>query len=206
VISSGRLGSVGLIFRLTACRVAAAIASCIPHEHVQEDEHNGNIMDHDAEQSDSPEPQITARTRPPKAVVGALLALLLLVNLAASLYQLPLNRVIERRLCREYYAEHDPSLVGHDGDVSEDLCKVDDVQKGLAWVQGAMDTAWIVGGEPLSLPMASTKLRQQLTGGRFRHDHTAWFHGREIWATYNPLAQPRAEILHAVLGCHRWIL
>ncbi len=34
---------------------------------------------------------------------------MLAVNLAASLYQLPVSRAVERRLCREYYAGHDPA-------------------------------------------------------------------------------------------------
>jgi len=79
--------------------------------------------------------------------IGWLVTALLLVNLAASLYQLPLNRVVERRLCREYYREYDPAVIGPDGNVDEELCKVDAVQQGLAWIQGVMDTEWIVGGE-----------------------------------------------------------
>jgi hypothetical protein len=86
---------------------------------------------------------------PPQRAIVALLTLMLLVNLAASLYQLPLNRVVERRLCREYYAVHDPSLIAPDGHVEEKLCKVDEVQQGLAWIQGVMETAWIVGGKPI---------------------------------------------------------
>lgn len=82
----------------------------------------------------------------PKAAIGALLALLLCVNLAASLYHLPLNRVIERRLCHEYYTEHDPSKIGNDGHVVEGLCKVDPVQQSLGRIQGVMETIWIVGG------------------------------------------------------------
>lgn len=68
-----------------------------------------------------------------------------------SLYQLPLNRVIERRLCREYYADQDPTMIDPGGNVSEALCKVDVVQRELAWIQGAMETAWIVGGQSLQL-------------------------------------------------------
>jgi hypothetical protein len=78
--------------------------------------------------------------------IRSLLAVLLLVNLAMSLYQLPLNRVVERRLCREYYMIEDPSVINRDGSVSEDLCKKDEIQQNLAWIQGAMETAWIVGG------------------------------------------------------------
>jgi len=42
---------------------------------------------------------------------------------------------------------HDPSVIGPGGNVSEELCKVDEVQQGLGWIQGVMDTEWIVGGE-----------------------------------------------------------
>lgn len=87
------------------------------------------------------------RTAPAKATIGSLLALLLLVNLATSLYSLPLNRVIERRLCREHYQVNDPSGIGRGGSVPEELCKIDAVQQGLAWILGAMETISIVAGE-----------------------------------------------------------
>ncbi|KAI1843452.1 hypothetical protein JX265_013334 [Neoarthrinium moseri] len=111
-------------------------------------------MDHNAQDGGvSYESDVRSLAKASKRPVGALLALLLLVNLSASLYQLPLNRVIERRLCLEYYAAHDPSQIGDDGDILEDLCKVDDVQRGLAWIQGAMDTAWIVGDFVMTIPL-----------------------------------------------------
>jgi hypothetical protein len=81
-----------------------------------------------------------------KAIWNVLI-LMLLVNLTASLYNLPLNRVIERRLCLEYYQVHDPSTIGKGGAIDEELCKVDDVQKQLGWLQGIMETTWVVGGE-----------------------------------------------------------
>lgn len=81
--------------------------------------------------------------------VAPLLLLLLFVNLAMSLYQLPLNRAVERRLCREYYSKHDPSVIEPDGGVDERLCKIDHVQRALGSIQGAMETLWIVGGEDL---------------------------------------------------------
>lgn len=84
---------------------------------------------------------------PPRSSIAALLSLLLLVNLAASLYQLPLNLLIERRLCLEYYRQNDPSQIGKDGNVEEGLCKIDLVQQRLGWVQGTMDTIWVVGGK-----------------------------------------------------------
>ncbi|RYP92933.1 hypothetical protein DL770_000983 [Monosporascus sp. CRB-9-2] len=91
--------------------------------------------------------------RAPKGAIWPLLALLLAVQLAWSLYQLPLNRVVERRLCREYYGTHDPTMVGPDGSVDEELCKNDEIQQGLAWVLGAMETAWIVGDFVMTIPL-----------------------------------------------------
>ncbi|KAJ0117284.1 hypothetical protein J7T55_003695 [Diaporthe amygdali] len=93
------------------------------------------------------------RQRPPRSAIAALLGLLLLVNLAASLYQLPLNRVVERRLCQEYYSYHDPSIIGPGGDIEETFCKADPVQAGLGRIQGFMDTAWIVGDFVMTIPL-----------------------------------------------------
>lgn len=94
----------------------------------------------------SAEIEVSRPRRPPRSAIAALLSLLLLVNLAASLYQLPLNLVIERRLCLEYYRQSDPSQIGKDGTVEEGLCKIDQIQQGLGWIQGTMDTIWVVGG------------------------------------------------------------
>jgi hypothetical protein len=91
--------------------------------------------------------QAARQRRQPKTAIGMALATLLLVNLAMSLYQLPLNRVVERRLCRDYYVDHDPTQIGRDGSVEEHLCKIDAVQKSLGSIQGVMETIWIVGGE-----------------------------------------------------------
>lgn len=75
-----------------------------------------------------------------------LIALLILVNLSTVLYTLPLNRVIELRLCQTHYALHDPYLIAPDGSIPESLCKINDVQRKLAWLQGSMDTTMVVCG------------------------------------------------------------
>ena len=108
---------------------------------------------HRTSMDDSPRPRSATgnenrRPRQPRRAVLPLLGLLLAVQLSWSLYQLPLNRAVERRLCRKYYIENGPeSAINPDGSVDEGLCKVDEVQQGLAWVLGAMETAWIVGGK-----------------------------------------------------------
>ncbi|KAI1771518.1 major facilitator superfamily transporter [Hypoxylon cercidicola] len=95
------------------------------------------------------------RRRPrPKRTILALLVLLLLVNLAASLYQLPLNRIIERRFCREYYSTHDPSVIDDDGNIDEKICKIDAVQRRLARLMGILETMWIVGDFVMTIPLA----------------------------------------------------
>ncbi|KAI2616789.1 major facilitator superfamily transporter [Hypoxylon sp. NC1633] len=97
--------------------------------------------------------QTVPRRARPKSAIVALLALLLLVNLTTSLYQLPLNRVVERRLCRVYYGTHDPSVIDPDGNINEKLCKIGEVQKSLAWVMGIMDSLWIVGDFVMTIPL-----------------------------------------------------
>ncbi|KAI0377186.1 major facilitator superfamily transporter [Hypomontagnella monticulosa] len=95
----------------------------------------------------------TRRRAPKRLAIVALLTLLLLVNLATSLYQLPLNRVIERRLCREYYATHDPSVIDDDGNIEEVLCKMSPIPQRLAWIVGIMETLWIVGDFVMTIPL-----------------------------------------------------
>ncbi|KAK3313251.1 hypothetical protein B0H66DRAFT_569862 [Apodospora peruviana] len=91
--------------------------------------------------------------------VRPLFWLVALVSLAWSLYQLPLNRVIERRLCVDYYRVHDPSVVEPDGSVREDLCKGDAVQQGLGRIQGVMETAWVVGDFVMTVPLVAVAER-----------------------------------------------
>lgn len=107
----------------------------------------------DEAQPPSAAPNVFRPPKPTRSAITALLTLLLLVNLAASLYQLPLNLVIERRLCLEHYRQHDPSQIGKDGSIEETLCKIDAVQMGLGWIQGTMDTIWVVGDFVMTIPL-----------------------------------------------------
>lgn len=110
--------------------------------------------------------------KPQGSVVIAMLSLLLLVNLAASLYQLPLNLVVEKRLCLDYYLEHDPSQIGAGGIIDEALCKIDPVQKGLGWIQGMMDTIWVVGGiQCTDIPSLMLDIWHVLISCRLCHDN-----------------------------------
>jgi len=46
--------------------------------------------------------------------------------------------VIELRLCEEHYGRNDA--------IPEKLCKIDEVQRKLAWLQGTMETTLVVCG------------------------------------------------------------
>ncbi|KAM7217469.1 hypothetical protein V8F06_007100 [Rhypophila decipiens] len=104
--------------------------------------------------------------------IRVLFLLVALVSLAWSLYQLPLNRVIERRLCAEYYRNlHDgASLMGtgltvwDDNEITngygnayqeipEEKCKVDEVQRGLGRIQGFMEAGWVAGDFFMTIPL-----------------------------------------------------
>lgn len=89
-----------------------------------------------------------------QSVLWTLLLLLILTNMATSLYNLPLNRVIELRLCREYYFQRDPSIIGSDGSIPEELCKPNQVQQQLAWLQGIMETTVIVCDFIVTIPFS----------------------------------------------------
>ena len=71
-----------------------------------------------------------------------------------ALYSLPLNRVIERRLCEEYYEHHNSPKITIDGSIPEKLCKIDDVQRQLAWLQGIMETTLVVCDFLVTIPFS----------------------------------------------------
>ncbi len=85
-----------------------------------------------------------------RAIRGTLV-LVALVNLSWSLYQLPLIRVVESRLCHDHYAATDPSVIPPHARVPEELCKIDSVQQALSRIQRVMETSWVAGGECTAL-------------------------------------------------------
>ncbi|KAH7079114.1 hypothetical protein BKA63DRAFT_507759 [Paraphoma chrysanthemicola] len=82
-------------------------------------------------------PQSQSQCRRIKRRIWRLLLLLILIHLSTVLYTLPLNRVIELRLCQTHYSVPNPA---------EKLCKIDEVQRQLAWIQGIMETTLVVCG------------------------------------------------------------
>ncbi|OCL11777.1 hypothetical protein AOQ84DRAFT_286541 [Glonium stellatum] len=97
---------------------------------------------------------ISSYSKDRQSALWTLLFLLILTNMATSLYNLPLNRVIELRLCREYYNQRDPSVIDPDGSIPEKLCKLNQVQQELAWLQGVMETTLIVCDFIVTIPFS----------------------------------------------------
>ncbi|KAH5125295.1 hypothetical protein HBH71_005050 [Parastagonospora nodorum] len=86
--------------------------------------------------------------------IWPLIGLLILVHLSTVLYTLPLNRVIESRLCLEHYKLHEPASIPPDGSIPEKLCKINEVQRQLAWLQGIMETTLIVCDFMITIPFS----------------------------------------------------
>ncbi|KAH6620041.1 major facilitator superfamily domain-containing protein [Boeremia exigua] len=89
-----------------------------------------------------------------KQSIRPLVVLLILVHLSAVLYTLPLNRVIELRLCQDHYERHDRALIPTHGPIPEKLCKIDEVQQRLAWLQGIMETTLVVCDFLVTIPFS----------------------------------------------------
>lgn len=54
----------------------------------------------------------------------------------------------------DYYATHDPSAIGDDGEVPESMCKVDAVQENLGWMSGALETTMLACDIASATPLA----------------------------------------------------
>lgn len=65
-----------------------------------------------------------------------LFAMVLAVEIGFSFLDGPMVRILESIACRQYYTNADPTKVGANGQVPEDLCKVGEVQAELAAVKG----------------------------------------------------------------------
>lgn len=68
-----------------------------------------------------------------------LFAMILAVEVGICMSNGPVTRIYESIACREYYAQYDPTQIGADGEVQEELCKVKAVQQDLAAVKGYME-------------------------------------------------------------------
>jgi hypothetical protein len=65
-----------------------------------------------------------------------LFAMVLAVEVGFAFLEGPMVRVMESIACRQYYSETDPTKIGANGQVPEELCKLAEIQAELAAVKG----------------------------------------------------------------------
>ncbi|KAF2164541.1 hypothetical protein M409DRAFT_24941 [Zasmidium cellare ATCC 36951] len=91
--------------------------------------------------------------REANVAVPALLSVLLMTLLSVRLMSLPLNRILELRYCLSYYQVHDPAKIPAHGEIPESDCKLEDIQRKLGWMMGALDTAMQACDLVIATPM-----------------------------------------------------
>ncbi|KZF19068.1 MFS general substrate transporter [Xylona heveae TC161] len=91
----------------------------------------------------------------PKFLTFMVLLFVVLVEFPGNLAQAPRMRIIESIICRNFYGEHNPRLIGTGprGEVDEKFCKIDEIQKQFALLKGMQDFFDALPGAFLSLPL-----------------------------------------------------
>lgn len=98
-----------------------------------------------ASASNTPGPQPETKPRHETArdasVIGlrlkvTLFAMVLAVEVGFAFLEGPMVRIMEAIACRQYYGQTDPTKIGANGQVPEEMCKVAEVQAELAAVKG----------------------------------------------------------------------
>lgn len=72
-------------------------------------------------------PHLSSSTKARVALTGCFLVIFANAWLA-TLMSTPVLRLFEASACRDYYIEHDPSMINQDGNVAEKFCKIAAVQ------------------------------------------------------------------------------
>lgn len=83
----------------------------------------------------------------PWFLMCALVAVVACQSMAVRIMDLPLNKVIESRYCWDHYSKHNPTVIQPDGNIAEQHCKIDEVQRQLAWLQGTISTLHVLCGK-----------------------------------------------------------
>ncbi|GME49366.1 Major facilitator superfamily domain general substrate transporter [Neofusicoccum parvum] len=89
------------------------------------------------------------------AAISYLFLLVIIAGVTADNVSLPaFTRIYESIYCRQYYAEHDPSLIGRDGGdgVPEEFCKISQVQGEVAMLRAWQTFFDSVGTISLAVP------------------------------------------------------
>jgi MFS family permease len=81
-----------------------------------------------------------------------LYAIILLVETGNAMTHGPITRIYESIECKNYYQTADPSQIGSDGQVPEDMCKLSEIQGEIALVKGISELFDGVASILLAIP------------------------------------------------------
>ena len=98
------------------------------------------------------EAQLKKKKKPWVFLIVLAFFLIAIVDVGAFLAEAPKTRVFEANLCVRYFEKHDPSKIGPDGTVKEELCKEDAIQSKLAMIFGWQDMFDAIPGLFLAVP------------------------------------------------------
>jgi hypothetical protein len=104
--------------------------------------------------SSQPEP-VKKKKKPWIILVVLVFLLVAIVDVGAFLAEAPKTRVYEANICLHYYKQHDPSKIGRDGTVPEELCKEDAIQQKMANIMGWQDMFDAIPSILLAIPFGT---------------------------------------------------
>ncbi|TEA17583.1 MFS efflux pump atnC [Colletotrichum sidae] len=89
----------------------------------------------------------------PRAVVTTFI-ILFIASIGGALISTPEVRLLEMAVCRDYYREHDPRVIGHPplSYIDEQLCKLSPIQSNLAYLQATRSLIMTIPGLLLTFP------------------------------------------------------
>ncbi|TDZ74846.1 MFS efflux pump atnC [Colletotrichum trifolii] len=89
----------------------------------------------------------------PRAVVTTFI-ILFVASIGGALISTPEVRLLEMAVCRDYYREHDPRVIGHPplSYIDEQLCKLSPIQSNLAYLQATRSLIMTIPGLLLTFP------------------------------------------------------
>lgn len=102
-----------------------------------------------------PEPRRKEKKKPWIVLCVLVFLLIAIVDVGAFLAEAPKTRVYEANICLQYYQEQDPSKIGPNGAVPEELCKEDIIQQRMAMIFGWQDLFDAIPGILLAIPFGT---------------------------------------------------
>ena len=79
-------------------------------------------------------------------VVYICAAFVFIIGIPEFMRAAPFHRMLELGVCRDYYKSVDPKVIAPDGDIAENLCKLNEIQTRLARLKSVAGAIGILPG------------------------------------------------------------